>query len=113
MNAKTKGLLFEAYRRNDMADDYERSKPLERRWLGLGTAAVYRPVINEGYKCFHDGKTPPPLCMGWLILTPKGVKALQRLEAEFSDELNTLKKHTDYSASILGNYTLAGGLTAS
>lgn len=103
-------LLFEAYRRLDMGDEWERSKPLLRRWVGLGTAAAYRPVIEAGYMMFHNGITPPARCMGWLVLTEKGVEKLKELEPIFSERLRGWKTHTDYPSSILANYMLAGGL---
>lgn len=109
MNIEIKELLFEAYRRNDMADSQEKAKPLEKRWLGLGTAAAYRPVLDKGLMVFHNGKVPPKMCMGWLCLTPAGVVAMESCSSEFSEALEKLKK-TNYKRSYLSQYMLAGGL---
>ena len=104
------GLLFEAYRRNDMADSHERSKPLRNRWLGLGTEAIYRPVIDGGLMVFHDGRIPPAKYMGWLCLTPRGVDAFLGAADEFAKKLAELKQNTDYQQSYTAHYSLAGGL---
>lgn len=85
-----KGLLFEAYRRNNMADHFEKTKRLSQRWLGLGTAAAYRPVIQAGLMRFYNGRTPPPRCMGWLCLTEQGIKKMQEHEEEFKGFINFL-----------------------
>jgi len=98
MNKQITGLLFEAYRRLDMADHHESQKPLLRRWLGLGTAAAYRPAINAGFMVFHDGQTPPARCMGWLCLTEKGIAELRRLQPEFARVMKDLKVGGEYRA---------------
>ena len=105
-----KGLLFEAYRRNQMADNVERSKPLTRRWLGLGTEAAYRPALRAGLMQFHDGEIPPPRCMGWLCLTTAGVAALKRIEPECQRALASLNADAGYQSSYVAHYQLAGGL---
>lgn len=112
MNAKLKFLLFEAYRRNDMADDWEKSKPLNQRWLGSGTEAAYRPALNTGLMRFHDGKTPPPHCQGWLCLTQQGIMELEKYEQEFKRALDDLKADSDYKRSYRARYMLAGGISA-
>lgn len=105
-------LLFEAYRRNESSSLTKQSKPLLSRWLGLGTAAAYRPILEAGLMVFHDGKIPPPRCMGWLCLTPAGVEAMQSKARQFKEELEMLKK-TSYRDSRAAHYPLAGGLTKS
>jgi hypothetical protein len=117
MKYTLKGLLFEAYRRNDMAESVrpnglEVQKPLSERWLGLGTEAAYRSALAAGLMRFHDGQTPPPRCMGWLCLTDAGIKEMQRYEEEFKCMLDFLKAR-DYPQSYAANYMLAGGITAS
>jgi hypothetical protein len=112
MTTTIKQLLFEAYRRNDMSDPFERRKPMTRRWVGLGTEAAYRPAIKAGLMVFHDGIAPPPRCMGWLCLTEKGLVALREFESEFAQRLAFLKGNTAYHNSILSQYTLAGGISS-
>ena len=102
-------LLFEAFRRNDMADEHEKSKPIHLRWLGLGTAAAYRPVIKAGLMAFHDGRIPPRGCMGWLCLTEKGIATLEENRKEFEESLKKLKATTSYQNSFMAHYMLAGG----
>lgn len=111
MNIRIKRLLFEAYRRNDMCDPQERSKPLGIRWLGLGTKSAYEPVLKAGLMMFHNGKLPPKRCMGWLILTPEGEKVFKSMEKEFKKELDRLKEDFYYKNSYISQYSLAGGLT--
>lgn len=103
-------LLFEAFRRNDMADEHERHKDITSRWLGLGTAAAYKQAIEGGYMRFFDGRTPPPRCMGWLCLTEKGAEALKELEPQFAEHLAYLKQ-TSYQNSYASRFVLAGGIT--
>mgnify|MGYP001568948645 CR=1 FL=1 len=110
LSKRAKGLLFEAYRRNDMANSVEASKPLNRRWLGLGTAAAYRPAIKAGLMQFHDGLIPPARCMGWLCLTDLGIEQYQEYADEFQAALRSLKG-TTYSESYRAQYMLAGGIT--
>jgi len=76
-------LLFEAYCRNATADEHERAKPLDARWLGLGTASAYHNGIKAGLFVFHNGRTPPARCKGWLCLTTQGVQELHARDAEF------------------------------
>jgi hypothetical protein len=111
MRTQLRKLLFEAYRRDDMADARERSKPLHERWLGLGTEAAYRPAIEAGLMRFHDGRTPPPRCMGWLVLTPAGISTLWGLRREFEEQLAGLKR-TRYPQQLRAQYQLCGGLCA-
>jgi len=110
MSVAVQRLLFEAYRRNRRADDTENRKPLEQRWLGLGSKSAYRPVLEAGLMRFHDGKNPPPRCMGWLVLTPKGVTAMKALEAEFAEVMDRLEANPEYQRSIRANYMMAGGV---
>ena len=105
-----KQLLFEAYRRNDMADSHEKQKDLKNSWLGLGTEAAYRPGIEAKYFIFHKGHTPPRGCMGWLTLTDKGVKAMMELENEFKTYLEEIKKE-GYEKTLQAHYMIAGGFT--
>ena len=109
MKTSVKRLLFEAYRRNDMGDSHEKSKDLKNRWLGLGTEAAYRAGIEAGYFIFHDGRTPPRGCMGWLVLTDEGIKAMNSLEDEFRTRLDAMKE-AGYGESRFANYQLMGGL---
>jgi len=95
-----------------MADKWEREKPLTSRWLGLGTEAGYRPVLEKGLMVFHDGKMPPKRCMGWLVLTPKGVEVLESLEREFNESLLRLKQNLEYANSYQSKYMLVGGITS-
>jgi hypothetical protein len=82
-----KDLLFEAYRRNEMRDSVEDSYPLRDRWLGLGTAAAYRPVIEAGLMKFILELTPPRGCMGWLTLTETGEALFHELEPELAERM--------------------------
>ena len=111
MATKLKGLLFEAYRRNDIADTHEKSKPLSQRWLGLGTEAAYRPAIQAGLMQWHDGRTPPPRCSGWLVLTEAGITAMTDHAEEFSRCLSRLKQDSDYQRSYRASFMLAGGIS--
>jgi len=105
-------LLFEAYRRNEQAkakNDDKIHQPIENRWLGLGTAAAYREGIDAGLFVFHDGRTPPPRCMGWLVLTKAGITAMNSMEDEFKEILKRMKAR-GYDSTLHANYMLAGGL---
>ena len=110
-NRQVRGLLFEAYRRNGMFDPHEQAKPIDQRWLGLGTEAAYRPVLEAGLMTFHDGQIPPPRCMGWLCLTEKGIAAFDDLSKEFAEIMAELKRDKGYQGSYVAHYMLAGGLT--
>lgn len=112
MKIAVKRLLFEAYRRNEMACSLELSKPLNKRWLGLGTEAAYRPAIKEGLMTWFDGKVPPVRCMGWLVLTTKGIATIHSLDAEFSKRMKELNDMEEYKNSWRSQYQLAGGMTA-
>jgi hypothetical protein len=109
MKANVKRLLFEAYRRSELGHD--RSKLITQRWVGLGTSSVYRPGIDAGLFVFIGDKIPEPRCMGWLVLTEKGVTALLDNIGEFVDELRRLKGDAAYNRSISANFQLAGRLT--
>ena len=111
MKTNVKKLLFEAYRRNDMADKQERNQPLSMRWLGLGTEAAYRQGINAGLFVFHDGRAPSARCMGWLCLTEKGIREMKENSEEFKRVLDKLKQG-DYSRSYASQYMMAGGITS-
>lgn len=110
MKTIVKKLLFEAYRRNQMCDDFEKGKPLEKRWLGLGTEAAYRPALEQGLMAFHDGRVPPKRCMGWLVLTQEGIKAMEKLEEEFKTVLDDMVR-SGYLDTLLANYQMLGGIT--
>ncbi len=103
-------LLFEAYRRNQMADDHEKSKPLAQRWLGLGTVSAYRPALDSGLMTFHNGKRPPSRCMRWLVLTDYGIAEMKKRESEFKSIL-TKMKNAGYDKTLHSQYMLVGGLT--
>jgi hypothetical protein len=107
-----KRLLFEAYRRNKMEELHERSKPLEQRWLGLGTKSAYKSVLDAGLMTWFNGRTPPIRCMGWLVLTPKGIVLFKQLEKEFEAHYKRMVDSGYYSNSIRANFTLAGGMKA-
>ena len=72
MNKSVKFLLFEAYRRNEMRDSHENSKPLNKRCLGLGTAAAYKPALEAGLMTFHNGRTPPTRCQRFFTDKSRG-----------------------------------------
>jgi hypothetical protein len=110
MKASVKRLLFEAYRRSEMGDAQERSKPIGKRWVGLGTVAAYRPGIAAGLFMFVNDSPPSPRCMNWLVLTEKGVTALIDNIEEFVDELRRLRTDPAYNRSMQSHYSLAGGL---
>ena len=83
MNRNLRSQMFEAYRRAHMGDSWEKAKPLGQKWIGLGTRSAYKEALDGGYMVFHDGKTPE--CMGWLVLTPKGVDLYCQLAPEFKE----------------------------
>lgn len=112
ISSRARALLFEAYRRNNMADPHEQSKPLSQRWLGLGTRSAYKAALDGGYMRWHDGRQPADRCMGWLVLTDKGIKALEELSAEFKEDLDRLNRSTSYQKSVVSQYTLAGGIVS-
>jgi hypothetical protein len=108
LSKRVMGLLFEAYRRHEMTlSSFDLAKPLGQRWLGLGTLAAYRPIIDAGLMTWHDGRTPPPRCMGWLVLTPNGIAAMEEHKEEFAKALERIR--SQYAG--LGNYMLAYGAT--
>ena len=72
-------LLMEAKDRLEKGDMQQKSLPILRRWVGLGTAATYKPMIEAGLMQFDGHRTPPNRCVGWLCLTPKGLEELQKL----------------------------------
>lgn len=111
INKSQKRLLFEAFRRNEMNDSHEQTKPLNERWLGLGTKAAYRPVLDAGLMTWHNDREPFKRCMGWLVLTEKGIEVLNYYSPEFKEVLEEMNK-VGYQKSYLANYTLAGGFTA-
>ena len=69
-------LLLGAARSIDMN---ETGKAITNMWLGLGTYAQYKSVLELGLMKFHNNIIPPKRCLGWLILTEKGVDSLVRL----------------------------------
>ena len=107
-----KRYLFEAYRHNQMIDPREPIQPLTKRWLGLGTVAAYRPMLKADLMRFHDGEIPPARCMGWLVLTKKGVELYHKYENEFETEMQRLNESEKYKSSILSCFTVAGGLVS-
>lgn len=109
MNKNTLACLFEAYRRNEMADNHEKHKPLIDRWLGLGTATAYKTTIDAGLMRWWNGKEPTPRAMGWLCLTEPGIAELERLTPEFKAELKRMKD-AGYDRSLQSQFMLAGGL---
>lgn len=96
-------LLREAIRRNIIADSCEKAKELRHRWLGLGTAAAYRPMTESGYMQFTS-QIPPRGCMGWLTLTDAGVELFKEYENFF--EFRPEEIHG------IASYQLAGGIIA-
>ena len=100
--------MFEAFRRNQMADSHEQTKPLHLRWLGLGTLSVYRTAFDAGLMEWA-ASVPAPRCMGWVKLTTKGTEVLKEHEAEFKEIFDRMM-NIGYGKTILANYTLAGGL---
>jgi len=108
LKSAEKQLLFEAYRRNEMADSHERSKPLSQRWLGLGTEAAYREALDAGLMTWANS-VPAHRCMGWLVLTKKGIQAMQKCASEFEQAMQRMIEG-GYKRSILSHYMLAGGL---
>lgn len=103
LGAKQYDLMREAIRRDEIADSHERSKPLHLRWLGLGTAAAYRPVTEAGLMRWVNGP-PSPRCMGWLHLTDEGVKVFK--------ELKKFVKLGNHETEFPLNYMLFGGLVS-
>jgi len=110
LSTTQKKLLFEAYRRNNIEHSTEQGRPIEERWLGLGTDAAYRQMIDSGLMQFHNNHIPPTRCMGWLVLTNLGIKAIKEYESEFKEILDGMKR-SGYDRSILANFQLAGGIT--
>lgn len=108
MNTTVKSFLTEAHRRIKNGDRHEKSKPILQKWVGLGTAAAYRPMLKLGLMRFHDYKTPPPRCMGWLCLTVKGLKQLRILQKEQKAHLKSVCEEK----SLENQYMLAGGLVS-
>lgn len=107
-------LMLEAYRRNEMfqrtEDRHELLKPLGERWIGLGTEPAYRAAFAAGLMRWAPRcGVPAKRCVGWVALTPEGVAQFTEHEAELKAEFQR-RKGPRYEASILGNYTLAGGL---
>ena len=93
-----------------MADVVEKSKPLDQRWLGLGSLSAYKPAIEDGLMTWHDGRVPPQRCMGWLVLTKKGIATLRDHESEFKDVLNAMKIN-GYGRTLYAHYMLMGGVS--
>jgi len=106
LTSKQKRLLLEAFRRNSMKHSYELSKPILCRWLGLGTEAAYRPVLQAGLMRWWDGRKPAKRCMGWLCLTEKGLEVLFDSYPEFQRDLEYRSKKP------FDNYVLANGVVA-
>ena len=59
---------------------------------------------------FWDGKIPPPRCMGWLVLTEKGVEKLKEFENRLHAPVDTIllgKKKTiefiSYWSNVINN----------
>ncbi len=92
-------------------DVFDKDKSITQRWIGLGTSAAYRPALNEGLMVFHDGRTPPVRCMGWLVLTEKGAALLEEHGSMFQEILDKLNKIPEYRHSYVANFQLTGGLS--
>jgi len=111
MNQKTlRGFMLEAHRRIEIGDDAERGLPLTRKWVGLGTAAAYKPMVEAGYMTFHDGKIPPPRCMGWLVFTETGAAKYQELLPDLQRAYAEFQKAIKGGNGYLWEYSLFGGL---
>lgn len=65
---------------------FHKGEPIRTAWLGLGTESFYRDAINDGLMTWHDGKTPPRRCSGWLVLTEKGEKIFLQMIADIANE---------------------------
>jgi hypothetical protein len=104
-------LLFEAYRRNDLINRQLGEKtPLESRWLGLGTEAAYRPIIEAGLMTWVSGQPTAPRQARWLKLTAAGVEAFAAYEKELSEALAELKRSEAYQREYSSRFQLAGAL---
>jgi hypothetical protein len=53
---------------------FHKQENINTAWVGLGHSIDYKQVIKNGYMKFVT--IPAPHCMGWLYLTPLGVKIL-------------------------------------
>lgn len=91
MKTCIKEILFEAFRRNKIADSCDLSKPMNKRWLGLGYKTTYKVAVEDGYMAWIFG-APKDRCMGWLHLTDKGVEALNLLIPEFEEKWEKMEK---------------------
>lgn len=94
--------LRDAVRRIKIADNIEQQQPMTKKWLGLGTYAEYRPLINKGLFVFHNGQKPPARCMGWLCLTSKGVKWFEENRVHVEERVNS-----DLKNNALAHYQLS------
>ena len=110
-NKAIRRALFEAYRRNQMADAHEAAKPLVRRWLGLGSESAYRAALQAGMMRWVHDEPPPKRCMGWLCLTQAGIEAMRAHEAEFAETLARMNAH-GYQHTYEAHYVLMGGLSS-
>lgn len=91
MKRKTLLILLEAYRRWITFGDRPPDKSLGDKWLGLGTEAEYRSIIEDGYMVWVNYEAPSPRIMGWLKLTSKGEEIIRQIarvgigEQDFKD----------------------------
>ena len=99
-------IMFEAYRRNDMANIRQDPRTLTERWLGLGTISAYRPAIDKGLMRWIDGPAPHKYCRGRLVLTTSGAVLLQELSTEFNKILCKMKDDKRYITALSTNYQL-------
>lgn len=70
-------LLREAARRSQM---FHRGEPLTEAWTGLGSATLYKPVVNAGL--MECATTLNPGYSTWWRLTEKGAAIVQKMIRE-------------------------------
>lgn len=83
MKANTQKAMRDAVRRYI---SFHKGEPIQNCWLGLGTESFYRDAITDGLMTWHDGKTPPRRCAGWLVLTKKGESVFMQMLADIANE---------------------------
>lgn len=70
LKAQERWCLIEAHRR---LTTFHRGEPPLEAWSGLGTRTDYKQVLESGMMDWTGGMLPPTRCMGWLVLTSKGL----------------------------------------
>ncbi len=70
LKAQERQCLIEAHRR--LVNFHRGENPLTA-WSGLGHRTDYKQVLESDLMRWMDDKGPPARCMGWLILTTKGL----------------------------------------